>query len=246
MLGMRLDYVSIDTFKDKFIQSAQAGNSAYCCIPDVYQCMTCYDNKSHRDIVNGADYVISDSVILQNARALRHGVPAINTILGSKLMLVLCKEAEILCIPIALLGGRDDEALTLINAELVKKFPALQIVYKFAPPFRELMPAEEEKMLREISKSGATLVFIGIGCPKQEQWMARYKGRINASMIGVGAAFDTIGGLVQSSPDYIHRFGLEWLFRLVREPRRLYRRYLISAPRFVWLIFADWMRSAIR
>jgi N-acetylglucosaminyldiphosphoundecaprenol N-acetyl-beta-D-mannosaminyltransferase len=127
---------------------------------------------------------------------------------------------------------------------LAEEFPALRIVYGYSPPFRELTLSEEENMLRELTDSGARLVFFGIGCPKQEQWMGRYKGRIDAAMIAVGAAFDTIGGLVQPSPAFIHRVGLEWLFRFVREPRRLYRRYLVSAPRFVWLMFTDWTRSA--
>jgi N-acetylglucosaminyldiphosphoundecaprenol N-acetyl-beta-D-mannosaminyltransferase len=98
-------------------------------------------------------------------------------------------------------------------------------------------------MLRELQSSGARLVFMGIGCPKQEQWMARYSDSINGVMIGVGAAFDTLAGLVSSSPKFVHRFGMEWLFRLLREPRRLFRRYLTSATRFIWLNIADWVRS---
>ena len=94
MLGMRLDYISAETFVEEFIQSAQKGKSAYCCVPDVYQCMICHDNHEHRNIVNDADYVMSDSVIMQKARALRHGVPAVKTMLGSDLMLALCKEAD--------------------------------------------------------------------------------------------------------------------------------------------------------
>ena len=101
-------------------------------------------------------------------------------------------------------------------------------------------------MLRGLTASGARLVFVGIGCPKQEQWMARYTGRVSAALIGVGAAFDTIGGVVKSSPTFVHRMGLEWLFRLMREPRRLYRRYLGTAPRFVLLLLADAARSPFR
>ena len=244
MLGMRLDYVTIDQFIDEFARDAQLGVSAYCCVPDVYQCMVCHDRESHRNIVNRADYVVSDSVVLQTARALRYGVPPIRTMLGSELMLALCREAEIRNIPVALIGGRDDSVLARIKSALAEDFPALRIAYGYSPPFRELRPAEEEKMLRELVDSGARLVFIGIGCPKQEQWMGRYAGRIHAAMIAVGAAFDTIGGLVRPSPAFIHRIGLEWLFRLVREPRRLYQRYFVLAPRFVWLIFTDWTRSA--
>ena len=246
MLGMRLDYTSSDQFIDEFIHSAQHGISAYCCVPDVYQCVICHDNEEHRAIVNGADYVVSDSVILQNARAMRYGVPVKKTLLGSRLMQELCREAAANNIPVALIGGRDEGTLARIKLALSEDFPDLDIAYAYSPPFRPLTPVEEETILHMLSATDARLVFFGIGCPKQEQWMARYKGRINASMIGVGAAFDTIGGLVSASPEYVHRFGLEWLFRLVREPRRLYRRYLVTAPRFVLLIIADWMRSRVR
>lgn len=243
MLGMRLDYLSIDRFVEDFTAAAKRGSSTYCCVPDVHQCMKCHDESSHRDIVNGADYVVSDSTVLQKARALRHGVPAMATILGSEMMRTLCGEAERQGIPIALIGGRDDDVLALIKSKLKEEFPALRIAYGYSPPFRNLTEDEERTMLEGIALSGARIVFIGIGCPKQEQWMGRYKGRINAAMIGVGAAFDTISGVVRSSPAFVHRFGLEWLFRLVREPRRLFRRYLGSAPRFVLLTVVDGLRS---
>ena len=243
MLGMRLDYMDVETFVEEFARSARLGLSTYCCVPDVHQCMICHDRADHRDIVNAADFVMSDSKVLQTARAVRYGVPAIRPIRGYEMMLALCRKAEALKIPIALIGGRDDRVLQQIISALAKDFPALRIVYGYSPPFRELTPAEETDMLRELAESGAQLVFVGIGCPKQEQWMGRYKGRIRAGMIGVGAAFDMIGGLVRPSPAFVHRFGLEWLYRLLSEPRRLFGRYLGSAPRFVWLVLVDWVRS---
>lgn len=246
MLGMRLDYISAERFVDEFAAAAAAGRSAYCCVPDVYQCMMCRDSAAHRAIVNGADYVMSDSVVLQTARALRHGVRPVRTMLGSDLMLALCGKAEIMDIPVALIGGRDEDALSAIKSALAAQFPSLRIVFATSPPFRAVTPGEEEDMLRGLADSGAKLVFVGIGCPKQEQWMSRYSTRVDAAKIGVGAAFDTIGGRVPSSPPFVHRMGLEWLFRLLREPRRLYRRYLISAPRFVGLVLVEWLWDARR
>ncbi len=244
MLGMRLDYVAVEAFIDEMVHSAEMGASAYCCVPDVFQCTVCHDRDHHRRIVNGADYVMSDSMVLQFARALRHRVPVMKTIRGSELMLALCEEAQARGIPIALIGGKDDAVLNEIKATLAKDYPALQIAYGYSPPFRDLMPDEEERMLHGLAMSGAKLVFVGIGCPKQEEWMGRHKASVQATMIGVGAAFDVIGGVYPNSPAIVHRIGLEWLFRLAREPRRLYRRYLGSAPRFVWLMVGDWIRAA--
>ena len=245
ILGMRLDYLSTDEFLDEFVGLAQTRTSAYCCVPDVYQCMVCYDEPAHQDIVNKADFVFSDSTILQNIRAWRYGVKPIRTLLGSKLMHKLCNKAETNGISIALVGGQDDQVLARLRLSLLLEFPNLDIAYSYSPPFRDLSAAEEEKMLRNINASRAQIVFFGLGCPKQERWMARYKDKINASMIGVGAAFDTISGNVSASPEFAHKFGLEWFFRFVREPRRLYKRYMIQAPRFLWLITKDRLVSEI-
>lgn len=246
MLGMRLDYLPVEPFVKAFVDRARSGPSAYCCVPDVYQCMVCHDDERHRAIVNGATYVMSDSTILQTARALRHGVPRIRTELGTRLMLALCAEAREKGVPIALIGGRDKDVLARIERALKEQFEGLRVAYSFSPPFRPLTPDEEAAMLRELSESDARLVFIGIGCPKQEQWMNRYKDRFAGAMIGVGAAFDTIGGAVKAAPAAVHALGLEWLFRLAREPRRLWRRYCHSAPRFLWLLATDWIRSTLR
>lgn len=245
MLGMRLDYMPVEAFLGRFLDIAQSGGSAYCCVPDVNQCVTCHDDRAHRAIVNGADFVFSDSTILQRARGIRHGVRAIRTILGSNLMLALCEGAESRNLSIGLIGGRDDDVLAKIVSALQAKYPGLEIAYRYSPPFRPLTDREEREMIEKLAASGAQLVFFGLGCPKQEQWMARYKDQINAAMIGVGAAFDTIGGVVGASPDFVHRNGLEWLYRLLREPRRLYRRYLLTAPRFVLLLASEWVTSAL-
>ncbi len=246
ILGMRLDYMPVERFVGEFATMAEHGKPVYCCVPDVYQCTICYDQESHRKVVNEADYVFSDSKVLQTIRGLRYGVPPVKPLLGSDLMLALCGEAAARDIPIALIGGRNDEVLGQIKSELRKRLPGLAITYGYSPPFRELDQTEEHVMVEELTRSGAKLVFVGIGCPKQELWMGRHKDQLGAALIGVGAAFDTIGGLVPSSPPIVHRLGLEWLFRLCRETRRLYKRYLGAAPRFLWLVISDWMLSSLR
>ena len=244
MLGMRLDYLEVEPFVRAFVARSQGGGSAYACVPDVHQCMLCHDDPAHMAIVNGADFVMSDSTIMQTARALRHRVRRIGTELGTRLMLAICEAAAKQDIGVALVGGRDDAALQNIVANLGEIYPSLNVAFAWSPPFRPLEADEEQAMLDGIAASGARITFFGIGCPKQEQWMARYKGRIAGSMIGVGAAFDAIGRTVAPAPRFVHRMGLEWAYRLSREPRRLAKRYLHSAPRFVWLLARDRMRGA--
>lgn len=250
MLGMRLDYMEVEPFVRLFVaRAAGAGEhegeapSIYCCVPDVHQCMLCHDDPAHRAIVNGADHVMSDSTVMQAARAWRHGVPRVETRLGLRMMLALCEEAERRGVGVGLVGGRDETALERLQAELRARFPRLDLAYAYAPPFRPLEADEEAAMLEGLARSGARLVFFGIGCPKQEQWMARYKGRIAGAMIGVGAAFDVLSGAVRPAPLWVHRAGLEWALRLAREPRRLWRRYMHAAPRFVWLLARERLRE---
>ena len=239
MLGMRLDYLDVDGFVRLFVDAAEREGSHYACVPDVHQCIMCHDRPAHRAIVNGADFVMSDSTVMQRARALRHGVAPVRTELGQRLTLLIAREAARRGVAVALIGARDEAALATLSDALSDAVPGLDIAYGYAPPFRPLTAREEGEMLDGLARSGARVTFFGIGCPKQEEWMARYKGRIQGSMIGVGAAFDTLSGTVPAAPPWVHRSGLEWAVRLLREPRRLWRRYMHAAPRFVWLLARD-------
>jgi N-acetylglucosaminyldiphosphoundecaprenol N-acetyl-beta-D-mannosaminyltransferase len=109
------------------------------------------------------------------------------------------------------------------------------VVYAYSPPFRPLTEAEDEEVVEAIRASGARILFVGLGCPKQERWMAAHKGRVDAVMLGVGAAFDLHAGRVPQAPAWMQRMGLEWFFRLLQEPGRLWSRYLRHNPRFIIL-----------
>ncbi|MBT9252262.1 MAG: WecB/TagA/CpsF family glycosyltransferase [Brockia lithotrophica] len=122
----------------------------------------------------------------------------------------------------------------LVN-NLRRRYTELRIAYAYSPPYRELSAQEEEEVVRSIRESGAKILFVGLGCPKQERWMANHKGKIDAVMVGVGAAFDFHAGRVRQAPPWMQRIGLEWLFRLLMEPRRLWKRYVKHNPRFLAL-----------
>jgi N-acetylglucosaminyldiphosphoundecaprenol N-acetyl-beta-D-mannosaminyltransferase len=243
MLGMRLDYMSWRDGVTQVIDLAASGISAYCCVPDASQCVLCYDDPSHMAIVNGADLVLTDSMILQKMMAFVHSIKAPLTVKGADLMAGLCEAAAERDMPIALIGGRDDKVLGDLKSALEGRFPTLRIGYAFSPPFRQLSETEDDEMVRALSDSGARLIFVGLGCPKQERWMAQHKGSVNAMMIGVGAAFDFISGAVKPSPAWVHKNGLEWLYRLTREPKRLWRRYLLTCPRLLWLLLLTRFRE---
>lgn len=119
------------------------------------------------------------------------------------------------------------------------RFPGLNIVYAFSPPFGEMIREEDDQVIQDIAKSGVRILFVGLGCPKQERWIAEHRDTVKAVMLGVGAAFDFHAGVKRQSPAWMQRLGLEWLFRLLQEPRRLGRRYLYHNPRFVFYAVLD-------
>jgi N-acetylglucosaminyldiphosphoundecaprenol N-acetyl-beta-D-mannosaminyltransferase len=133
-----------------------------------------------------------------------------------------------------LYGGRDEGALEQLTAALRERFTGLDVVGGYSPPYRELTAAEHDAVVARINGSGADVVWVGTGQPKQEKWMAQMRDRLDAPiLVGVGAAFDFHAGIVRQAPSWMQRAGIEWLFRLSREPRRLWRRYARYNPRFV-------------
>ena len=164
-------------------------------------------------------------------RALGHGTST--RIYGPDLMLAFCARAARSGCAMYLYGGRTPDALELLRRRLSERFPGLVIAGAHSPPFRPPAPAEDEQTAREIDACGASVVWVGTGQPKQELWMARMRPRLQAPLlVGVGAAFDFHAGLVAQAPPWMQRSGLEWTYRLAREPRRLWRRYARQNPRF--------------
>ena len=152
---------------------------------------------------------------------------------GSDLMLELCAKAEINNICIGLYGSTS-EVLNELLKFLNYRFPNLRVTFSCSPPFRSLTKEEDDSYVAEINNSGAKILFVGIGCPKQEIWMAEHRNKLSCVMVGVGAAFDFFSGHKKLAPMWMQRIGLEWAFRLVCEPKRLWKRYLKHNPRFVW------------
>jgi N-acetylglucosaminyldiphosphoundecaprenol N-acetyl-beta-D-mannosaminyltransferase len=153
---------------------------------------------------------------------------------GPELMARFCAAAAKDRTPMYLYGGRDEHRLAQLCERLSQRFPGLRIAGSFSPPFRELTYAEQQQLATRIDASGAQVVWVGTGQPKQELWMAQMRPLLRAPLlVGVGAAFDFHAGLIAQAPPWMQRHGLEWLFRLSREPGRLWRRYATQNPRFI-------------
>lgn len=243
ILGLSLDPLPPPLAVDRFMQLVRARGAGYCCVTNVHQCVLVHDDAAFRARVNAASLVISDSTVLQRVVASQLNLPFVPPLRGAELMLEICRRAEAEGMPIALIGGRTPAALEMLADQLQRSFPRLRIAYAFSPPFEPATADATRKMLDGIRLSSARICFVGLGCPKQENWMAEHTAQIAAMLIGVGAAFDINAGIVRSSPPWMHRVGLEWLYRLLAEPHRLWRRHLTTSPRFLWLVAKDMLRK---
>jgi N-acetylglucosaminyldiphosphoundecaprenol N-acetyl-beta-D-mannosaminyltransferase len=168
-----------------------------------------------------------------------HGLELKNRVYGPELMLRVCARAADAGIPIYLYGSTP-HVLELLQHELCKRFPTLSIAGTESPPFRALTPDEDADIIRRINSSGAGILFVGLGCPKQDHFAADHADTIHAVQVCVGAAFDFHAGTKKMAPAWMQRRGLEWLYRLITEPRRLWRRYLSTNSQFLvkWLLAA--------
>lgn len=243
IIKMNVDVSSLSHATEKISNWVISRRGGYVCVSNVHMCMEVFDNKGYAEIVNGSDLTLSDGKPISWAqRALGH--KNAQQVRGEDITLALCKEAEDKGLSVGFFGATEAllEQITLILAE---RFPKLDIDYTCAPPFRLVTDEEDEKYVAAINASGVSILFVGLGCPKQEIWMAGHKDRINCVMLGVGAAFDFIAGNKRNAPRWMQRVGLEWLFRLISEPRRLWKRYLKHNPRFVWYFGLQLLKSKI-
>jgi N-acetylglucosaminyldiphosphoundecaprenol N-acetyl-beta-D-mannosaminyltransferase len=244
VLGQRLDATDYADATARVVDWARRGESRYVCLSNVHMVMQGWDDPNFRQIINTADLITTDGVpLVWCLRAL--GVPSAVRVYGPDLTLHVCATAAQQQLAIGLYGGTA-QSLKEFAALLQSRFPAIEIACSIAPPFRPLTAAEDVAYTKQLAESGARILFVGIGCPKQEIWMSEHRGRLNMPMLGVGAAFDFHAGRVKQAPAWLQAIGLEWLFRLLMEPRRLWRRYAWHNPRFVLFFIGQLLRGRRR
>jgi N-acetylglucosaminyldiphosphoundecaprenol N-acetyl-beta-D-mannosaminyltransferase len=211
----------------------------YVCVADVHSIMECQRDEGARHICNAAGLVTPDGMPL--AWLLKFsGYRYADRVCGSDLMFAVFEQGEKRGYR-HFLYGSSERTLQRLKLKLERCFPGARIVGSISPPFRPLSTMEDRAIVAAINDSGADIVWVGLGAPKQERWMADHRRALDAPiLIGVGAAFDFHAGLVRRAPRFLQRSGLEWLFRLYMEPRRLWRRYLTNNPQFLVDVAAQW------
>jgi N-acetylglucosaminyldiphosphoundecaprenol N-acetyl-beta-D-mannosaminyltransferase len=233
VLGIPLAISDYEHVLDWIEATVTAGARSYLTAAAVNLVMAAQEDADARTAVLGATLAVPDGQPLVWAlRALGHRTAT--RVYGPDLMALACARLARTGTPMFLYGGRTADALQLLERRLRERFPGLVIAGGHSPPFRELTGEEERSLIDQINSSGAAVVWVGTGQPKQEKWMLRMRPHLSAPLlVGVGAAFDFHAGLVPQAPRWMQRAGLEWSYRLAREPRRLWRRYARYNPRFI-------------
>lgn len=220
---------------------AIAHESKTVCVANVHMLMEAYWNPDFGTVLKNADLVTPDGMPVVWMMKLL-GVKYQDRVAGIDILQASCALAQESNVSVYFMGSQT-EILSRMRERLTQEFPNLKIAAMEPLPFRPLTPTEDKALIERINSSGAGLVFVCLGCPKQENWMAQHKDRIQAVMVGLGGAFPVYAGLHKRAPRMVRDLGLEWLYRWVQEPRRLWRRYTKTIPPFLWLAFKQLLTS---
>jgi len=230
-----LDVISKQEVLDKVVgwidsrKEENCGHSIY--LANVHMCMEAMDDESYKKIINSADLALMDGKPLSIFLKLLGHKDSIQ-IRGEDLTNELCRLSSKNKYRVGFYGSTQ-ETLKTLNTKILNQFPELDICFLESPPFRKLTSFEKKYYIDKINNNSVDILFVGLGCPKQEIWINDNIDKINSVMLGVGAAFDFISGNKKQAPKWMVHFGLEWFFRLISEPKRLWKRYLKHNPRFL-------------
>ena len=238
ILGVGVSAINMDMAVETIEHWIATGQKNYVCCTDVHGVVRSQSDGRLREIQDRAGLVTPDGmplVWISRLKNHRH----VGRVYGPDLMSEICAISPAKGYRHFLYGG-DREVPGKLADRLTRKYPDIEIVGTCSPPFRPLTPEEDDTIIRRMNESKADIVWVGIGSPKQEYWMAAHLGRLDAPvMVGVGAAFDFLAGVKKQAPRWVQRSGFEWLFRLITEPRRLWRRYLKVVPLFLLYMALD-------
>lgn len=229
-------------FVETIVELAQRKHSSYVCVANVHMLVEAHQSKAFQDIVNSADIVTPDGMPLARCFQLLHRQRQ-DRVDGMSLLPALLEEFSNRNLSVYFYGG-SSKMINETTKYLVDNYPSLKIAGAYSPPFRPLTENEKNGVAKTITESGANLVFVILGCPKQEKWMNEMKGKIPAVMIGIGGALPVLIGMQRRAPEWMQKNSLEWLFRLGQEPKRLFKRYFSTNSTFLYLLAKEKLNYA--
>ncbi|WP_050765810.1 WecB/TagA/CpsF family glycosyltransferase [Synechococcus sp. PCC 7335] len=233
VIGLPITALRLSEQVNLMVEWGKQRLSKVVCVANVHMLVESQRDNHLRSILNRADLVTPDGMpLVWMMRSL--GEESQDRVAGMDIFETACKLCQEKNVSIYLIGSTKS-VLDTMEARLHKEFPDLKIAGLESPPFRPLSNREDEETVERINRSGAGITFVSLGCPKQERWMEAHRGRLNSVMVGVGAVFPVYAGLQKRAPKWTRELGLEWLYRLVQEPQRLFGRYFNTIPPFVYL-----------
>jgi N-acetylglucosaminyldiphosphoundecaprenol N-acetyl-beta-D-mannosaminyltransferase len=236
VLGVGISAVDPESAVATIARWIEVGAQNYVCVTGMHGVMEARHDEELRRIHNDSGLTTPDGMPMVWAAHFA-GASDVRRVYGPDLMLAVCEEAAQRGWGIFLYGGRDDDVLEKLRSNLTSCCRGLRVVGAYSPPFREMTVQEDRSAVEMINEAKPEIVWVGLSTPKQERWMASHLARLDARvLVGVGAAFDIHAGTLRQAPRWMQRSGLEWLFRLAMEPRRLWRRYVVNIPRFLLAI----------
>ena len=235
IVGVNIHAVDYEAATFKIVEAAKNRQPLGVSALAVHGVMTGVMDDIHRHRLNELELVVPDGQPVRWAINMLHGTKLKDRVYGPNLMLETCQAAADEGIPIFLFGGKQ-ELLDDLSANLLKKYPKLKIAGVLPSKFRTVSPEEKQEIIDTINASGAAITLVGLGCPRQEVWAYEFKNDLNMPVLAVGAAFNFHAGQLPQAPPVMQRYGLEWLFRFTKEPRRLFHRYMVLNPYYVSLV----------
>ncbi|HFU75036.1 MAG TPA: glycosyltransferase [Arcobacter sp.] len=223
---------------DEIMTLSNIENSSYVCISNVHMTIEAYKDQKFLEIVNSANIATPDGMPLAKAMKLLYNINQ-DRVAGMDLMpdiMKICEEQN----KSIFLYGSTVEVLERIVEKAKKEYPNLQLEF-YSPPFRELTSEEEKSIVDKINSGSYNFVFVALGCPKQEKWMYKHKDKIKSCMIGLGGAFEVFAGTKERAPQWMQDYSLEWVYRLVQDPKRLWKRYMYTNTLFLVLFLKQYV-----
>lgn len=241
LLSIDVSCGSYSEFIAAILKYATERVSSYVCVANVHMLIEAHNTPKFADVVNQADIVTPDGMPLAQGFKYEYNLKQ-DRVDGMSLLPALLSECEKNDLSIYFYGG-DQKTLDTAETHIRQAYPTLKVAGLYSPPFRKLTEAEKLEDEQRIKDSGAHLIFVALGCPKQEMWMAEMKGKVPALMIGIGGALPVFTGSQKRAPKWMQDNSLEWVYRLVQEPKRLFKRYLTTNSKFLYLLAKEKLKT---
>lgn len=243
ILSINVSSGSYEDFIETIFDYSENKTSSYVCLANVHMLVEAHNSAKFQNVINSADIVAPDGMPIAKSLGLFHDIKQ-DRVDGMGLMENLLARCADRNQSVYFYGGTP-QMLDNTRAYLDSKYPGLKIAGMYSPPFRDLTAGEKALVINDITQSGANLVFVVLGCPKQEAWMKEMKGAIPAVMLGIGGALPMMIGTVRKAPRWMQKIGMEWFFRLMQEPGRLFKRYAITNTVFIYLVIMEMLKKRI-